>query len=153
MTASIQLMTVYGELPKLVAQTVDQFSRGSINLDNARDGPIERFSRQLDGDESGADDQGGSPRMTLFAEDLAGVFASLDETPQRQQPFTGIFAPDQVLRLVTSARPGMARSRHRLLASMVLLGINRIVVRSGPSAGCRCKRISTSMGSVNRSAT
>ena len=129
--ASIQQMNAYAEMLKSVAQTVDQFAQDNISLNNARDWLVERFPGQLGLDESGAGEEGGSPRITVTGEDDQSVFAALNATLQPQQPFTDISDAEQETRLVTSARLQMARSRQQLLASMVLLGINRIVITDG----------------------
>jgi hypothetical protein len=50
---------------------------------------------------------------------------------QLAQPITDLSDPDQEGRLVQAARLQMARSRQQLLSSMVILGINRIVVTDG----------------------
>ncbi len=130
-TASIQQMNAYAEMLKSVAQTVDQFAQDNISLNNARDWLVERFPGQLGLDESVADQEGGSPRITVAGGDEQSVHAALNATLQPQQPFTDISDPEQETRLVTAARLQMARSRQQLLASMVLLGINRIVVTDG----------------------
>lgn len=130
-TASIQQMNAYAEMLKSVAQTVDQFAQDNISLNNARDWLVERFPGQLGIDESGADGEGGTPRIAVTGDDDQAVFAALNSTLQPQQPFTDLSDPEQETRLVTAARLQMARSRQQLLASMVLLGINRIVVTDG----------------------
>lgn len=130
-TASIQQMNAYAEMLKSVAQTVDQFAQDNISLNNARDWLVERFPGQLGIDESGADGEGGTPRIAVTGDDDQAVFAALNSTLQPHQPFTDLSDPEQETRLVTAARLQMARSRQQLLASMVLLGINRIVVTDG----------------------
>ncbi len=129
--ASIQQMQAYAEMLKSVAQTVDQFGQDNISLNNARDWLVERFPGQLDLDESGAGEEGGGPRIKVIGEDEQRVHGELNTTLQPQQPFTDISDPEQETRLVSAARLQMARSRQQLLASMVLLGINRIVVTDG----------------------
>jgi hypothetical protein len=129
--ASIQQMNAYAEMLKSVAQTVDQFAQDNISLNNARDWLVEKFPGQLTLDESGAGEEGADPRIAVAGEDEQAVFAALNAQLQPQQPFTDISDAEQETRLVTSARLQMARSRQQLLASMVLLGINRIVVTDG----------------------
>ena len=129
--ASIQQMQAYAEMLKSVAQTVDQFAQDNISLNNARDWLVERFPGQLGLDESSTGEEGSSPRIAITGDDEQSVFAALNATLQPQQPFTDISEPEQETRLVTAARLQMARSRQQLLASMVLLGINRIVVTDG----------------------
>ena len=64
--ASIQQMQAYAEMLKSVAQTVDQFGQDNISLNNARDWLVERFPGQLELDESGAGEEGGSPRIKVI---------------------------------------------------------------------------------------
>ncbi len=129
-TASIQQMNAYAEMLKSVAQTVDQFAQDNISLNNARDWLVDKFPGQLTLDESEAE-EGGGPRLAVAGDDEQAVLTTLNASLQPQQPFTDLSDPEQEARLVTSARLQMARSRQQLLASMVLLGINRIVVTDG----------------------
>ena len=46
-------------------------------------------------------------------------------------PITAIDDPQAELKIVTAARLQMAKSRQQMLASMVMLGINRIVITDG----------------------
>jgi hypothetical protein len=128
--ASIQQMNAYAEMLKSVAQTVDQFAQDNISMNNARDWLVDRFPGQLGIDASDMDGEGGTPKIAIVGDEQA-THAALNETLKPQQPFTDISDPDQETRLVTAARMQMARSRQQLLASMVLLGINRIVVTDG----------------------
>jgi hypothetical protein len=126
--ASIQQMNAYGELLKSVAQTVDQFAADNISLNNARDWMVDRFPGDVVLDTS---DEGG-PRLGVGNEDNAdAALAKMNQEMQLAEPITDLSDPDQEIRLVTAARMQMARSRQQLLSSMVMLGINRIVVTDG----------------------
>lgn len=129
--ASIQQMNAYAELLKSVAQTVDQFAQDNISLNNARDWLADKYPGQLAIDEQGADGEGGSPRLAVQAEDGEALLAQINTEMQLGEPVTDLSDPEQETRLVTAARLQMARSRQQLLASMVVLGINRIVVTDG----------------------
>lgn len=129
--ASVQQMQAYAEMLKSVAQTVDQFAQDNISLNNARDWLTERFPNSLTLDESTAGEEGGSPRLAVSGEDEQATLAEINATLQPSQPITDLSDPEQETRLVMAARLQMARSRQQLLASMVLLGINRIVVTDG----------------------
>ena len=130
-TASIQQMNAYAEMLKSVAQTVDQFAQDNISVNNARDWLTDKFPAQLTLDESDAGGEGGSPRLALQGDDEAAALSEINASIQPLQPITDVSDPEQETRLVTAARLQMARSRQQLLASMVLLGINRIVVTDG----------------------
>jgi len=130
-TASIQQMNAYGQLLKSVAQTVDQFAQDNISLNNARDWLIEKYPDQIGLDEEAANEEGGQPRLALKSEDSDAALARINAEMGIAQPITDLSDPEQEGRLVMAARMQMARSRQQLLSSMVILGINRIVVTDG----------------------
>jgi hypothetical protein len=129
--ASIQQMNAYGQLLKSVAQTVDQFAQDNISLNNARDWLIDKYPEQIGLDEDAAQDEGGQPRLAVRGEDPDAVLAQMNAEMGLADPVTDLSDPEQESRLVMAARLQMARSRQQLLASMVILGINRIVVTDG----------------------
>ena len=127
--ASIQQMEAYAELLKAVAQTVDQFAADNISMNNARDWLSERFAADLTVDTGGG--EGGQPQLALKAEDGEAALAKIGQELQLAKPVTDLSDAEQESRLVMAARMQMARSRQQMLASMVMLGINRIVVTDG----------------------
>ncbi len=132
--ASIQQMRAYGELLKSVAQTVDQFASDNISMNNARDWLVDRFPADFRIDTSSGDgfDEAGGPRLALLDEDKAqDVLPRVSQEIQIDKPVTDLSDPEQEGRLVQAARMQMARSRQQLLSSMVILGINRIVITDG----------------------
>jgi len=127
--ASIQQMEAYAELLKAVAQTVDDFAADNISMNNARDWMSQRFGADLDID---ASDGEAGPRLVPRSEDGAdAALARISQELQLAQPVNDLSDHEQETRLVTAARMQMARSRQQMLASMVMLGINRIVVTDG----------------------
>ena len=129
--ASIQQMNAYGQLLKSVAQTVDQFAQDNISLNNARDWLVDKFPDDIGLDEEAASGEGGQPSLTIKSEDSDAALARISGEMGVAQPITDLSDPEQETRLVMAARLQMARSRQQLLSSMVLLGINRIVVTDG----------------------
>lgn len=126
--ASIQQMEAYADLLKAVAQTVDQFAADNISMNNARDWLSQRFPEDLDIDANGED----GPRIAVKGEDDAEAKAKkISNELQLAQPVDDLSDPEQESRLVMAARMQMARSRQQMLSSMVMLGINRIVVTDG----------------------
>ncbi|KAF1703628.1 hypothetical protein [Pseudoxanthomonas suwonensis] len=127
--ASIQQMEAYADLLKAVAQTVDQFAADNITMNNARDWLVQRFPEDL---ELGESEEGGEPRVRA-REKADGEASALGPSRELQmaQPVDDLSDEEQEARLVTAARMQMARSRQQMLASMVMLGINRIVVTDG----------------------
>jgi len=119
--ASIQQMQAYGEMLSATAKTVDQFAADHITDNQARDYVANRYPSAVEVDTSGE----GGPRLKSKgdASDLdlgaeMGVEGGLDDEEAEQQ-------------LISGVKLQMAQQRQQLLATMVLLGINRIVVTDG----------------------
>lgn len=127
--ASIQQMNAYAQMLKSVAQTVDQFASDNITANNARDWLVDKYAGELAIDTS---DGESGPRLSMVKEDNAeGTLGRMNQELQVAQPVNDLSDADQEARLVQAARMQMARSRQQLLSSMVILGINRIVVTDG----------------------
>ena len=122
--ASIQQMEAYGNLLSNVAKTVDQFMADNISDNNARDYLAGAYPGhfKIDVTDEGAriavrDSASDLPKpdfrghMGVDGDDLSDEFA--EQT------------------LVPAARRHLAKQRHQMLSTMVLMGINRIVVTSG----------------------
>jgi hypothetical protein len=139
--ASVQQMQAYGELIANVAKTVDQFAKDNITENNARDWMSQRWPGQVEvgveqagfgfaegfGDEAAAP----QPRVQVTAEDPSAFLQQVSQELGLAKPVTDLSDPNEELRLVQAARLQIARSRQQMLASMVMLGINRIVVTDG----------------------
>lgn len=138
--SSIQQMRAYGELLANVAKTVDEYARDNISENNARDWLSQKYPDALGVDvntmsDAFADGENTEPQQTA-------VLGTRGEDPERRlgevskdlgmdRAVTDISDPNEELRLVNAARLQMARGRQQLLASMVMMGINRIVVTDG----------------------
>jgi len=120
--ASIQQMQAYGELLAATAKTVDQFAGDHISDGQARDYIANRYPASVDVDTSGSGPsrlrpKEGAPDVDVGAQfGLEGADLSDEEAEQK---------------VVDAAKLQMAQQRQQLLATMVLLGINRIVVTNG----------------------
>jgi hypothetical protein len=123
-TASIDQMNAYAELVKSVSKTLDQFANDSLSDDFSREwlaatypDCFERVPRshrlRL---RPGCNSQQALPSLNLLP--LDNVLDALT-------------AEDIEKKLVPAARRRLAATRQQLLATMVLMGINRIVVTSG----------------------
>jgi hypothetical protein len=135
--ASIQQMEAFGQLLANVAKTVDQFMSDNITDNQARDYLAAQYPGhfRIEIEENaarlkvrdGADDL----PAPNFKTDL-GITedVSLDEDAAEEA-------------LVPAARRKLASSRHELLSTMVLMGINRIVVTSGRIRATMGFRIAT----------
>ena len=137
--SSIQQMHAYGDLVANVAKTVDQFAQDNITMNNSRDWLSNRFADKLEVDTSqtssgfaeGDTPPAPQPRLVVKAEDPEAALREISADLGLERPITDLSDENEELRLVTHARLEMARSRQQLLASMVILGINRIVVTDG----------------------
>jgi hypothetical protein len=120
--ASIQQMQAYGELLSATAKTVDQFAGDHINDAQARDYVANRYPGAVEVDTSG--DGPSRLRAKQGGTDIdVGQQFGLDSVDFEDA--------ESEQKLVDAAKLEMARSRQQLLATMVLLGINRIVVTNG----------------------
>jgi len=137
--SSIEQMHAYGELIANVAKTVDQFMTDNISAGAGRDWLAERYPDALGVEVNagaGSFAEGGeapAPTAQLAArgENPEARLAEISRDLNLNPPVTDISDADAELRLTTAARLHMAKSRQQLLASMVMLGINRIVVTDG----------------------
>jgi hypothetical protein len=125
-TSSIKQMEAYADLVKNVAKTAEQYMRDNVTDNNARDYLADRYPQHLEIDLSrdrprlaprqGRDDG----EMPDFAGDLGlpnPVTALDDDTVEKT--------------LVPAARRRIAMDRQQLLATMVMMGVNRLVVTNG----------------------
>jgi hypothetical protein len=137
--SSIEQMRAYGELLANVAKTVDQFAQDNITENNARDWIAGRFPDLVDiertdsstGFAEDADAPAPQARVVPKGEDPAAVAKTISDSMQLEKPITDLSDEAEERRLVLAARLQIARSRQQLLASMVMLGINRIVITDG----------------------
>jgi hypothetical protein len=123
--ASIQQMEAYAELLKNAALTVDAFMNDNVTDGQARDYLADRHGGIFERDTSGT-----APRLTVargassapvpsFLGDLGiGSVDDLDDNTVEE-------------RVVPATRRMLAEQRQQTLATMVLMGINRIVVSDG----------------------
>lgn len=137
--SSIEQMRAYGELISNVAKTVDQFMTDNISAGAGRDWLAERYPDTVGIEVStgaSAFAEGGettqpTAQLTASGEDPARRLTEISRDLNLDPPVTDVTDANAELRLVTAARLHMAKSRQQLLASMVMLGINRIVVTDG----------------------
>jgi hypothetical protein len=151
--SSIQQMEAYGTLVSNIAKSVDEYMRDNISENQARDFLAAKYPQHLAVDTKA---RGGPKLMPAKPKPrLAGAggrggraMALADAGPQSQLPDfmkdLGLPAPVTHLdaktaedTLVPAARRRMAMDRQQLLATMVLMGINRLIVTDGKiSASC-----------------
>ena len=123
--SSIQQMEAYAQLLKNVARTVDQFMSDNISDPTARDYLADQYDGILARDTTGGTarlrvrEDRGDAELPSFFKDLG--FGSVDEID------------DDALeeKVIPAARRNLAEQRQQTLATMVLMGINRVVVDGG----------------------
>jgi hypothetical protein len=121
--ASIQQMEAYAEMLKNVAGTVDRFMN-----DNVSDGQAKDFLADQYGSVLGRDTSGGTAKLVVRkgSGELPSFFKDL-----------GLSTPDQLTEeninevVVPATRRQMAERRQQTLATMVMMGINRVIVKDG----------------------
>lgn len=137
--SSIEQMRAYGELIANVAKTTDQFMRDNIGEGAGRDYLADAYPDVLavgvggtaEGFAAGESADPPPPRLEARGEDPAVRLAEISREMNVNPPVTDLSDANAELRLVTAARLQMAKSRQQLLSSMVMLGINRIVITDG----------------------
>jgi hypothetical protein len=123
--ASIRQMEAFANLLANVAKTVDQFMADNITDNQAKDWLVSKYPYHLRVDTSEV-----SPRVVVRED--AG-----DREPPSLREDLGLdmnvdLDDDAIAEtLVPAARRALAQQRHQLLSTMVLMGMNRIVVTSG----------------------
>ena len=121
--ASIQQMEAFGELLANVAKTVDEFMADNVTDNNARDWVTSAFPSNYSLDVSG--DQ---PALNA-TNDLSDDDASRMRRTLNLNEDADLEDVDAVI--VPAARRYIAQSRQQMLSSMVLMGINRVIVTRG----------------------
>lgn len=123
--SSVQQMQEYAKFLASVAKSVAQFADEQVSTDEARDYLTSRFPKSLE-----KTTDGDSTRLALKASegdegppDFQSLFG-LTEKPDLEDPASEG-------KLVRAAQLELAKQRQQMLATMVLLGINRIIVTEG----------------------
>lgn len=137
--STIQQMRAYGELLSNVAKSVDQFAQDNISENNARDWLSQKYPGDFGIDTGGMSGEFAegdpapvvTPKLVVKSEDPEASLKKVSDELQLATPITDISDEVEEKRLVTAAKLQIARGRQQLLASMVILGINRIVVTDG----------------------
>lgn len=133
--SSIKQMEAYGQLVANVAKSLNDFRDENITANQGRDYITDKFPDLFDldtGNASGGD--GSGPRIRLRSgvdEDRA--LSRINQLPIEGGPVTSLDLDDDEVedKIVQAARTQLASSRQQLLATMVMMGINRIIVTDG----------------------
>ncbi len=132
--SSIKQMEAYSQMVAQVAKSLERFREDNVTPNQGRDHMVEKFPELF---EIGVDNFSDSPGPRLNLRDgvdesdaLRRVNGAL-EFQDGQLKSMDLSDETAELALVTAARTQLARQRQQLLASLVLMGINRIVVTDG----------------------
>lgn len=125
--SSIRQMEAYADLVSAVAKTVDDFTADNVTLNQARDWLVQQYPKDL------YLELGPSP--VVMPKSAEGEDADSPRSPSWLSEFNLAgeeLTPELIEeQLVPLARHKVGQSRQQMLATMVLLGLNRVVVRDG----------------------
>ncbi len=122
--ASIRQMESYSSLVSAVAKTVDQFTEENVTFNQARDWLVSRYPGEV---ALKLPDSGGSePQLVPRVEELSPVWM-VDYGLDGQELTTEVLEQQ----ILPQVRNKVGAERQQLLATMVLLGLNRVAVRDG----------------------
>ncbi len=122
--ASIQQMEAFAELVSNVSKSVDAFMKDNVSEDQARDYLVNQYPDHLQPDlEAGRIAQ----RPDSDPDNAPDFFSDLG------LPFDigDLGDEEEEVKLVTAGRKKIAMDRQQMLATMVLMGLNRIIVTDG----------------------
>jgi hypothetical protein len=132
--SSIEQMEAYTAMIASVAKSLKQFTDDNVSENQGRDHMVDKFPDMF---EIGTDDFGDSPGPKLKLKD------GVDESVALKRVNSMQFEDGNVMKsmdlsdenvekaLVMAARMQLAKQRQQLMASMILMGINRIVITDG----------------------
>jgi hypothetical protein len=123
--SSIQQMEAYAELLKSAAGTVDRFMQDKVSDGMARD-----YLAEQHGNVFMRDTSQGPPRLRVSDGNASAQLPSFLKDMGFESP-TDIDDDALETVVIPSTRRHLAESRQRTLATMVLMGINRVVVDDG----------------------
>jgi len=124
--ASIQQMKAYGELVQSVAMSLSDFRDQNVSENQGRDHLVGKYPTLMQLNIVDGQPKVG-PRATAGSMDLPNFKDELG----LDEDVTELDEETIEEKLVPAARNDLARSRQTLLATMLLMGINRIVVTDG----------------------
>src|SRR5689334_19796812 len=129
--SSIEQMEAYGHLVADVAKTLNQFRDDNTTDNQGRDHLVEQYPDifRLDIDTG---EHGSQPRVRLHdGVDESQALQRVGALPVEGGRLDSLDDDTIENRLVPAARTQLATGRQQLLATMVMMGINRIVVTDG----------------------
>lgn len=133
--SSIQQMQAFTEMIENVSKTVDEFMVDNVSDAQAREWLVGRYPRHIAVDRG--DEEG--PRLTP-AEDAPEPLPNFRQDLNLPEAVSSLDDSTLEETLVPAARRRLAQARLHLLSTLVMMGLQRIVVRSGKiKAGMKFK--------------
>jgi hypothetical protein len=130
--SSIEQMKAYGELVANVAKSLNQFRDENVSENQGRDYLVEQFPETFHISIDTGEDGTPQPRVRVREDaDESAALQKINGSMTLDRPLSGLDDDAAEGQLVPAARTQLATSRQQLLATMVLMGINRIVVTDG----------------------
>lgn len=132
--SSIRQMEAYADLVSAVSKPLDEFAQENVTLNQARDWMVEQFPVDV-----GLVEENGefilSPTSQNAEDELAESPGWLADFGHADEPLSKEFLEETILPI---ARKQVAQQRLSSLATMVLMGMQRVVVKDG-SIGARLR--------------
>jgi len=134
--ASIKQMQAYGEMVSSVAKSVDEFARDNISKNQGRDYVVDTFPDlfeiSTDGDffGNGKGEPRVAPRQGVDEQEAIDRVAQEMNLPEDKRP-RDLSSETLEAIIVPAAEMQLALSRQRLLATTLLMGLQKIVVTDG----------------------
>jgi hypothetical protein len=130
--SSIKQMEAYGKLVADVAKTLNQFRDENVSAGEGMDHLVDQFPEAFVLDLQSGGDAGPSARVRLRdGADEEAAIKKINASLPLDRPVSSLDDATIEEQLVPAARIQLATSRQQLLATMVMMGINRIVVTDG----------------------
>lgn len=122
--SSIRQMQSFADLVAAAAKPVEQFTQENVSLNQARDYLVEQYPRDV----MLVQQDGQFTLAPASSDEDADAPQWLEEYGMQGQSLTAEMLEQQLLPL---AREQVARARLQTLSTMVLMGLNRIVIKDG----------------------
>jgi len=130
--SSIEQMEAYAKMVADVSKSLNDFRDENTTENQGRDHLVEQFPDVFD---VGIDNFSEKPQPRLLLRDNVDQDSALSRVKQSLGDASldslDVSDPEAESKLITAARSHIATARQQLLATMVLLGLNRIVVTNG----------------------
>ena len=125
--ASIQQMEAFGELLAATAKSVGEFANDHISDDQAREQIASRFPSIVRIERN--TEEGGGAQLAPASEEVSD-FSPLQQFARTRETVE-LSSGESERKFLAAAKLELARQRQKMMALMVLLGINRIIVTNG----------------------